>query len=370
MAIDEGLCAPETVVEDAPATFAGYRPRNFDRDYAGPVPVRAALVQSLNIPALRFAQRLGLEPVVRRLRALGLSTLDQPAERYGLSIAVGTCEVTLLDLANAYACLARLGVYRDAAWLEREPVAPGARLFSPEAAWLVADMLSGDEWSLDGWGHVADAALPRVAWKTGTSSGQRDAWCLAWNPEYVVGVWIGNPDGRASPALVGAGAAAPVAHQVFRRLYPAGRAPWFVRPAGLATRPVCAVSGLPPGPGCAVTLAADYIPGITAPAPCAGHGLAGIGTDAAGRAPRTRIVAPAAGETFRLDADARHLAQSIALRAQAADAAGDLHWFVDRRFLARAEPGATVLWPLQPGPHLIACSDAQGRGDSVRIVVE
>ena len=406
MAIDEGMCSPRTIVADIPVDFSGYRPRNFDRDFCGPVPVRDALVQSLNIPAFLYVQKLGLQSVVLRLRELGLSTLERPAEHYGLAIAVGTCEVTLLDLANAYACLARLGIYREVGCLEREAAGPGVRLFSAEAAYLVADMLSGDERALDAVGHIGDVSLPRIAWKTGTSSGQRDAWCIAYNPEYVVGVWIGNPAGRASPALIGAAAAAPVVHAMFRRFYPDGRAPWFERPPGLATREVCRISGQIPTACCADTVVEDYIAGLTSGSPCAVHRCEPTGEGGAGAAPArevwppdveaflvarglkagrardgaasapvdagipVRIVTPAQGATFHLIADAPQFDQCIALRATAGETAPELHWFVDRQLYAQTRDGAPVLWPLRKGKHAIRCCDRAGRSAAVDIVVE
>jgi penicillin-binding protein 1C len=402
LALDEGLCSPRTVVADVPMDFAGYRPQNYNRDYCGPVSVQDALVKSLNIPALFYTERLGLENVVGRLRAVGLATLDRPAGHYGLSVAVGSCEVTLLDLANAYACLARRGVFREATVLEQDGAGEESRLFSAEAAYLIAEILSGGERGSDSGAPAADVRLPRIAWKTGTSTGNRDAWCLAYNPEYVVGVWIGNPAGQGSPALVGVSAAAPVALGIFRHLYPDGQAPWFERPRRLKVRQVCAVSGLPPNAFCPVTVADDYLPGVTVANECAVHraGLDGgpvrevwppevaaflasrglekaparaaAGTErppaAAGE--RVRIVAPGRRETFRLLEDAPNFKQEIVLRAVSDRPEAGLFWFVDRRLYCQAAVSADVLWPLARGTHLIGCYDRQGRGDTVTVVVE
>ncbi len=431
MALDEGLCSPGTVVADIPVSFAGYRPENFDRGFRGPVTVRDALVQSLNIPALLFVQELGLAGVVGRLRAAGLSTLDRGADHYGLSLAIGTCEVTLLELANAYACLARRGVYRDAACLVRTEPGRETRLFSEEAAYLVADILGGEERGLDAHGHVADVRCPRAAWKTGTSAGNRDAWCLAYNPEYVVGVWIGNPGGKGAPALVGAAAAAPVAHGIFRRLYPSDEGPWFQRPPGLKTRQVCRATGLKPNALCPDTVSDDAIPGVTACAACDVHRLASDGetvcevwpadvaaflkssglaaarqqiaspvlpgsadenpdrgiaaqlrpvspvvilgeaTDLRGmNSQPIRITAPARNEIFHLADDSPFLKQELSFRAVSGQASADLYWFVDGRLYRQAGADAGVPWPLSRGRHVITCCDARGQGDRVEITVE
>ncbi len=401
MAIEEGMCAPRTIVADIPVDFAGYRPENFSKDYCGPVATRDALIQSLNIPALLYVQKIGLGNVVQRLREVGLSTLDQAAEHYGLSIVIGTCEVTLLDLANAYACLARKGLYRDAACLAQAAPGREIRLFSEETAYLVADILSGEERSADAVGHIADVRLPRVAWKTGTSAGNRDAWCIAYNPEYVVGVWIGNPSGKSSPALVGSSAAAPVAHRIFRSLYPGGDAPWFARPSGLKSRQVCQTSGMLPSACCPMTIADDYIPGITACAECTVHqatadggqvcevwpaevdsflkarglnlrqGSAGAGAGGQPLVPgkSVKIVSPSRNEIFHLLDDAPFLRQEIVLRAVASPASSGLYWFVDSQLYCQTAETA-VLWPLKKGKHLVACYDSLGQGDSVDITVE
>lgn len=407
LALDEGLCSPGTVLADVPMNFDGYRPQNFDRDYRGLVSVREALVQSLNIPAVLLARKVGVGPLVHRLRAAGLATLDRPADHYGLGIAIGGCEVTLLELANAYACLARGGLWREAACLEQGGAGAAARLFSEEAAYLVADILGGDERAADAMGHIAEVRQPRVAWKTGTSAGNRDAWCIAYNPDYVVGVWIGNPSGRSSRTLVGSSAAAPVALGLFRNIYPKGGAPWFERPRRLASRQVCQTSGMPPGEHCPATVAADYIPGITDCARCdvhrfvAGHdpsrkgqvrevwppevqaflarpggeeappsGKPGAAADPAAAAPAVRILSPGRGETFRLVDDTPAFRQELTLRAAGGAAADGLYWFVDRRLYCKAETGVGVAWSLAQGAHVISCHDSRGRGDSVTVFVE
>jgi len=396
MAFDRGLCTPETVVADVPIQFRDYRPEDFTGKFAGLVTIREALVDSLNIPALTVTQQVGLEPFVAQLQRLGLSTVDRPAGHYGISLVLGTVEVRLLDIANAYACLARRGAYAPPRLLEDEPQTPPVSVFSPEAAYLVADVLSGDERAAAVTGHAADARLPRVAWKTGTSSGCRDAWTVAYNPEFVVGVWLGNPDGAPAPELVGVEAAAPLAYAVFRGLYPDGAAPWYERPAGLRTRKVCAVSGQPPNPWCAALVDAVEIAGVTDPQPCRVHrrcaderiaavwppvvadGLRqlGVATGQAGlpRAAsptgRLRITCPQPDTVFRRIEGFRGELQTLDLAAVAPEQDGTLFWFVDGVSLAAAPAGRRVPWPIAAGPHIILCCDSSGRADRVRITVE
>lgn len=263
----------------------------------------------------------------------------------------------------------------------------------------------GEERASDADGHIADVRHPRVAWKTGTSAGNRDAWCIAYNPEYVVGVWIGNPAGKASTALVGCSVATPVALGIFRSLYPNNDAPWFERPRSLKSRPVCKTSGLVPNASCPVTVADDFIPGITISAECIVHrGIAkdgegkevceiwppgvadfltsrGLRTtqvikeDCSGKTPcasksRLQIMSPGRNETFRLVEDMPPLKQEISLTATTNETDGKLYWFVDNELYRTSEADEYVSWPLRKGRHVIACCDATGTGDSVEIIVE
>ncbi|MBN2703363.1 MAG: penicillin-binding protein 1C [Pontiellaceae bacterium] len=383
-AMDQGLCTPATMMADIPMRFAGYDPQNYSLEYMGPVSVRQALVQSLNIPALQCVEQIGLESFVAQLRRLGFSTLDHSASHYGLGIVVGSSEMTLLDLSNAYACLARNGIWQPLRVLADEPVGEPRSIYSAEAAYMMADILGGDERSTDLVGHMADAVLPRVAWKTGTSSGHRDAWTVAYNPEYVVGVWLGNPDGSPSDALVGGSAAGPVAGEIFRRLYPCGDSPWFEMPDGIQTRAVCACSGLVPCADCAAAVEDYYIPRISPTQPCAIHRdggehwpaelqafmeRRGMGDAVADREDNPLgIETPVDGETYRLLPAAPGIRQEMRI---AASGSGDtLYWFVDNELLCAASSADSVYWPLEKGAHTIACADASGRAARVRIVVE
>lgn len=410
LAVDQGRLTPGRMLADVPMFFRGCSPENFDSEFRGLVTAHEALVQSLNIPALQLAEEVQPQAFYDTLARLGLTTLRRGAEHYGAGLVLGTCDVRLLELANAYACLARGGQ-----WLPWRTVARGAAaepipVFSAEAAWLVADMLSGDERALGGTGHRADAWRPRVAWKTGTSCGLRDAWTIAWNPEYVLGVWFGNPDGRGAPALVGVETAAPVALELFYELYRGREAPWFERPPGVVPRQVCAASGMPAGLHCPDVADDAFIPGITCVPVCGVHRLVAVGKgadganrsevkerwpapvaaflrrqqgdrgglrlgDAVGDAAvasgsRLRIVAPAGGGTFRcLPPGLDREPQRLQLRAQAGSSRR-LYWFVDNQPLGSALASESLYWPLQSGRHTVVCADADGHADRVTVLVE
>jgi penicillin-binding protein 1C len=257
-------------------------------------------------------------------------------------------------------------------------------VFFPEACWMVSEILSGDERAMDATGHAADVRLPVLAWKTGTSAGLRDAWTVAWNPEIVVGVWVGNPDGEGSDVLVGRTAATPIAWDLVRRIYPDNQGPVFARPAGVVPRRVCAASGCVPGPHCEHSVEDWSIARVSRREPCPVHRH---GADAAwpaavasflnrraapaGEAPSSdlRILSPARGSTYRRLPEAADW-QQLALKAASGQPGETLHWFVNDRPAGRSRPGDTVFWPLERGCHDIVCASARGLSDRVQIEVE
>jgi penicillin-binding protein 1C len=270
-ALDQGRLTAASVVYDVPVRMGDYEPANYNETYAGPVSLRCALVQSLNMPAIRELHRMGVPRFGAVLSELGFD-VARDHSAYGLSMALGGCEVSLLELANGYALLARGGTYKPVQLIDRPAERHDRRrLFSEEACYLLADMLGGSERPLPELGGLADVRCPRIAWKTGTSTGHRDAWTVAFNPEYVVAVWVGNADGRPGVGINGSRDAAPVALGVMRDLYPDGDSPWFDQPAGIEVRSVCAMSGARPAPACPLAIDAVAIRGITSPQRCQIH---------------------------------------------------------------------------------------------------
>jgi len=365
LAFEQGLLTPATVVQDVPMQFGTYEPENFTKDFRGSVSVQEALALSLNIPAVQVAQQLGPTRVINWLQTCGFSTLTRPAATYGLGTVLGACEVTLLDLANAYACLARGGLFLPLRLTADESQHNGTRLLSPEACWLVSSILGdGQRANIDGLA-IPGTHMPRIAWKTGTSSGLRDAWTVAYNPDWVVAVWCGNADGAAAHSLIGYQRAAPIAFDIFQQLYigAADAAPWFAQPTGMTSRTVCATTGQPACPTCPRTSTSWCIAGISDPRPCGAHSTA-----AAPSAP-LRIVSPARDITYHVHNDRAPGDNTLVLRA-AATGSHDLHWFVDDTWLGVSAPHAALHWPLQRGQHVIACADTRGHTDALSITVE
>ena len=380
MAFDAGFLTPGTVLADTPRTFAGLTPQNFSQTFRGAVTVRDALVDSLNIPAVDVEQRIGLPRFHGLLRELGLQTVSRPAAHYGLGLVLGNAPIRLVDIANAYACIARGGIWRPVHAVESRLAEEGGRqLFSAQAAWLISDILSGEERALDTTGHIADVHLPRMAWKTGTSAGLRDAWAIAWNTEYVIGVWVGNPDGSSGAHLVGRQTATPIAWDVFRQLYPDNQGPCFVSPGGVSQTLVCEDSGLLPTPQCVHCVPDWRIDRVslrrTCPLPHERVTARSVpptpsgsnGTDAAAT---IRITSPLANSAYRRLPDFPGLRQEIPLQAEGAPADEALHWFVNDRPFGVSTSTAPLYWSIQRGTHTIVCLTPSGKTACTQIHVE
>ncbi|WP_425044493.1 penicillin-binding protein 1C [Primorskyibacter sp. S87] len=212
LAFDRGLAHPETLILDGPVDFDGYRPINFDRQYRGDVRLREALQMSLNIPVVKLLQEIGPPRLLAALQTGGAAP-RLPGGRPGLAIALGGIGMSLRDLVQIYAGLAAGGqgaVLRDRSAGQKEMT---GRVLSQTAAWQISDILSGLAPPVGG-------VTGRIAYKTGTSYGHRDAWAVGFDGAHVVGVWLGRPDGTPVPGAFGGDLAAPILFEVFGYVAP------------------------------------------------------------------------------------------------------------------------------------------------------
>lgn len=212
MAFDEGLAHPETLIEDQPSDFDGYRPQNFDRHYRGTIRIREALQQSLNIPVVALTQAMGPAKLLARLDKAGVP-YALPNGTAGLAIALGGIGLRLEDMVQLYAMIARGGVSLPLIHAAQAQNPQGQRVLSEAAAWQIGDILAG-------LAPPPGAPANRLAYKTGTSYGHRDAWAIGYDGGHVIGVWMGRPDGTPVPGAFGADLAAPLLFQAFARLKP------------------------------------------------------------------------------------------------------------------------------------------------------
>ena len=383
LALDAGLVTPEERLADLPKSYQGYAPANFDGAYRGLVTARDALVLSLNIPFVQLLRRAGVPRFGTLLRSLGLAHMDDADDAFGLGMAIGNVETTLLELVGAYGTIARGGTVRAPyAVVDAAPLTRGARAFSAGACYLISDMLSGDERSAAALGHVADVAAPRFAWKTGTSAAYRDAWTVAWNPNYVVGVWCGHKfGGFGDRTLVGVKAAAPVAWKIARGLYPRNDGPWFTEPSEVQRRRICTVSGLPANPDCPTTEEGRYLQGHSATALCAVHcrdangrvvvrndGYLAAFAGILGKTEKLSISKPENDATFCLVPGLAQ--QRVVCQVVGNVEEGPLWWFVDGVPSGETKGLAPFAWDPSPGTHVISCATPEGISSSVRVHVK
>ena len=249
LAFERGA-TPASIVADVPCEFptatGGFRPVNYDQHCHGPVRHRLALANSLNIPAVKVLDELGGAAVLHeRLRACGLTTLTRSPEFYGLGLTLGNAEVRLLELANAYACLARLGEWRPYRLVERaDDSQPSAQVISRAAAWLVADVLSDNHARVLAFGLETPLRFDfPVACKTGTSTDYRDNWAVGYTPEFTVAVWAGNFDGSPMRGVSGVSGAGPVLHTIFQHLRARFGTTWYAPPPDWVQREVHPLTG-------------------------------------------------------------------------------------------------------------------------------
>ena len=270
---------PASALLDVPTTFetreSTYAPLNYDRTFHGVVPLRVALASSLNVPAVRTLDAIGLDAMLEMLQRVGLKTLDD-AETYGLSLTLGGGEVTLLDLTNAYASIAAGGELADPYSIER--VRDGAghvlyeraatqtrRVLSPQHAYLLTDILSDPDARIPGFGGTTPFDLPfPAAVKSGTSTAYRDNWTVGFTPDLAIGVWAGNADGSAMTDVSGVEGAGPIWHDAMLAAALARPMRGFDRPAGISEITVCAPIGLLPGLACPSPVRERFVAG-TAP---------------------------------------------------------------------------------------------------------
>lgn len=258
-AFDQGIITPKTILADIPIDFAGYQPENSDQIFRGKVTASEALAYSLNIPAVKILNSTGKKSFCRLLKKGGLTSIDEDDQELGLSLILGGCGANLEQLTNLYSSIANKGKFRLMTGLKnidsKFPSSKQIELLSPESAYILSEILSGIRRPDLPSGYENTSNLPRIAWKTGTSFGYKDAWSIGFNTQYTIGVWVGNFNGFGAPGLTGSQIATPLLFNIFNCL--PNTLDWFKIPEGLQKRTVCSETGLIPNEFCN-SLESDY----------------------------------------------------------------------------------------------------------------
>ncbi len=258
---------PATTVSDTEAQFLTgdgnpYTPRNYDFGFHGLVRYREALANSYNIAAVKVLQRVGVPVLLGFLRDAGITSLTQTPEYYGLALTLGDPEVSLIDLATAYAIFPRAGRTLTLRTSPGDPILPGHRILSEQSAWLISDILSDNAARMKEFGPDSSLAFSfPVAAKTGTTRNSRDNWTVGYTPDVIVGVWVGNADNAPMQGTSGVTGAGPIFHDVMLAatgLYPPRP---FLMPTGITRETICMLSGKLPTPECPHTITEYFAAG-------------------------------------------------------------------------------------------------------------
>lgn len=278
LALEKGLIRPNTILADVPAHYAIpgarlYSPTDYTERFLGPVRVRIALANSLNVPAVRVLEKVGVETFLERLHQLGFENLNQTPEHYGLGLTLGSGEVSLWELARAYLSIARQGdatplvsTFSDSL-IQNPSHAESASKVQPQipnstTIWqLITNILSDNHARATAFGVDSVLNLPfPVAVKTGTSSNFRDTWTVGFTTDYTVATWVGNFNGEPMRQVSGVTGAAPLWNRIMLHLHEHQEPAGFPPPEGLVQLPVCAISGLRPTPDCTSVVQEYFYP--------------------------------------------------------------------------------------------------------------
>lgn len=248
-AFERGAIAPTTILADVPQSYAIangrlYSPEDYDGRFAGPVIPRIALAQSLNVPAVRVLQRVGVDAFLERLRTLGMRDLQRAPEYYGLGLTLGAGEVRLADLAHAYFVMARAGNAIPLRYRMDVPQTDAVQI-GDRSTWLrVTDILADPYARARVFGRHSTLDLPfAAAVKTGTSTGPRDTWTIGFTRDYTVGVWVGNFSGAAMSRVAGVSGAGPLWNRIMLHLHERREPPPFALPDGTSRVQICGTTG-------------------------------------------------------------------------------------------------------------------------------
>ncbi|MCD6507728.1 penicillin-binding protein 1C [Candidatus Poribacteria bacterium] len=410
LALQDGIITPATALEDVPGDFSGFRPSNFNGRYRGLVPAELALAYSLNYPFVDLLRRTGYRRFLSFLESAGLA--NGKRHDYGLTLITGGMEVRLLDLTNLYVTLARDGRHGSPRLTEGDRLRE-KELLNPGAVSLTLRALSLRGRPDAPKAHNLLSSNVIVYWKTGTSWGRRDAWCIGLTHDFTVGVWVGNFSGKGAEGIVGAEAAAPITFDILAAL---GSKVKEIPMAydHLVQIPVCSLSGLPPSDHCPETkkvwVVRDRIPSrrcpfhkaflveartgyracpwkryrpgevvwrtftIYPPLVAAVMGLKGapppLPPGCGGEVTRTglRLIHPTDGSSYLMTRGIRNTGQ-IPLQAYTDAGDGRIYWFANDQFIGRTKSGETYLLRAQPGELRIAAVDSAGNTARARITI-
>ena len=277
LCIDEGLVTPKTIMNDVAVNYQGYAPENYDKQFNGYVTMEYALEHSLNVPAVRALRMLGKDQLVHKLAQCNFAQVKKDQKKLGLSMILGGCGTSLEELTGLYTIFANEGKYLRPQIFSSQPsvrsdgprlTGTGTTILSPAATFMINEILSKVNRPDFPLNWQSTERMPKIAWKTGTSYGRRDAWSIGYNRHYTVGVWVGNFSGLGIPEISGANVATPLLFKIFNTIDYDSDEEWFEQPKDCDSRIVCSETGLLPQDHCTHTVMDYFIPLISKTETC------------------------------------------------------------------------------------------------------
>jgi len=265
LCIDAGLLTPKMMITDVAVNYGGYAPENYDKKFNGYVTMESALEHSLNIPAVKSLRALGKDKLIQALAQCNFQQIKKDQTKLGLSLILGGCGATLEELTGMYSLFANDGVYIKPSFTQSDTGNKKITVLSTAATFMINEILSKVNRPDFPLNWESTAHLPKIAWKTGTSYGRRDAWSIGYNKRFTVGVWIGNFSALGIPELSGANVATPLLFKIFNTIDYNNDEEWFQQPKDCDTRIVCSETGMLPDLHC-TNLVTDYFIPMVSPA--------------------------------------------------------------------------------------------------------
>ncbi|HEY4336047.1 MAG TPA: penicillin-binding protein 1C [Puia sp.] len=415
LCIDEGLLTPKRMITDVPVNYDGYAPENYDRRFNGYVTMEYALEHSLNIPAVKSLKMLGKDKLIRKLVSCNFRQVDRDRSKLGLSMILGGCGATLEELTGMYSIFASGGSYVRPLYATTDTVVKGVRVLSPAATFMINETLSKVNRPDFPLNWESTVHLPKIAWKTGTSYGRRDAWSIGYNKRYTVGIWAGNFSGLGIPELSGANVATPLLFTVFNTIDYDDDASWFSKPEDCDVRMVCSETGLPPADLCTHLVTDYFVPLVSTTKKCDNRQEVFVSADEkmsycrlclppAGYKKKWYMVIPpemkeyydmnrityqnipthnpACEKVFREGAPVvmspangteylinRKDPEPLQLRCRVGNDVAKVFWYINDKFYKSGEAGAREFFVPEEGPVKISCTDDKGRNRNIWIRV-
>lgn len=415
MCFDEGLLTPKMMMTDVPVNYQGYAPENYDQKFNGYVTVEYALEHSLNIPAVKSLQLLGHDKLIQKLAACDFKQIRKDQNKLGLSMILGGCGATLEEMTGLFSSFASNGTYISPSYSMNDTLHKKVTIVSDAAAYMIDEILSKVNRPDFPLSWSATEKMPKIAWKTGTSYGRRDAWSIGFNKNYTVGVWCGNFSGVGVADLSGAEIATPLLFKIFNTIDYDSDEEWFTLPKDCEQRMVCSETGLVPGDNCKNMILDEFIPLISSTKQCNNRQEVLLSADekisyCKSCVPETgykkklmKITEPemqayfsengisyekipphnescevifkgnAPNITFPVNSSeyliSKKNPEPLMLTCKAAADVSKVYWYIDDKFFKAAHPGEKQFFVPTEGPVKISCTDDKGRNRNIKITV-